>query len=174
MPNPLQRGNVPPPPPEMSGQVQAERAGAPSPILSAVAPAQPAPTHAQTVAAMRHFSALINELETLRKNPNLGKASIKKDIIEGVTKLVADEFMTADKAVAELATVPERPFDQKAWVEKNLATVTAAAGAVLNHHRGAFPGSLDHATESAMSADPKNHADDMAGLMSHYQQPAQA
>ena len=185
MANPLQRGNVPPPPPDLSergAQPQSPMGPMPSnpmmvgaslqpnPAAAPQAPVAPAPTHSQTVAGLRHFGALLGELETLRANPNLGKADIKKDIIEGVTKLVADQFMTADKAVAELGTVPERPYEQKMWVMNHLANVMRAAAGMLDHHRAAFPGSLDYAQESAMAADPNNHSADMDGLMGHYQQ----
>jgi hypothetical protein len=125
----------------------------------------PAPSHQQTVAALRHFAALERELTTLLKDPDLGKSDLKSKIIDGTTGLVAQGYLTPAAAVTELGTVPERPFDQKKWLEQHFVQTIAAANQVLGHHQAAFPGGAPN--EEAPSMD--GHHDLMQGLASHYQ-----
>ena len=125
----------------------------------------PAPSHQQTVAALRHFAALERELTTLLKDPDLGKADLKSKIIDGTTGLVAGGYLTPAAAVTELGTVPERPFDQKKWLEQHFIQTIAAANQVLAHHQAAFPGGAPN--EAAPSMD--DHHDLMQGLASQYQ-----
>ena len=127
----------------------------------------PAPSHQQTVAALRHFSAIEKELTELLKNPDLGKSDLKSAIIDGTTKLVADGILTAASAVTELGTVPEKPFDQKKWLEHHFVQTLQAANAVLSHHAAAFSGQQVDTTP----ASPDDHQSHMAGLMSNYARP---
>jgi hypothetical protein len=127
----------------------------------------PAPTHGQTVAALRHFDAIERQLEPLLKIPEIGKANIKSQIISATTKLVASRILSPAQAVMQLGTVPENPAQQKRWVQKHMMDALQGRDAVLDHHRSAFAGSPEEAHEPAGSAD--GHIDDMQGLMqSHY------
>lgn len=168
MPNPLQQNVMPPPAPDVAAAPPAMAGQGPNALQGQPPAPPPAPTHAQAVAGLRHANALLDELETLAKNPNLGKTSVKSDIIEGVTKLVAKQFLKADQAVKELGTVPERPFDQKMWVRAHIQKFFAAQNAMLDHHRAAFAGTQDPAIENTMAGNADNHAADFSGLMGHY------
>src|SRR5579864_1348645 len=173
-----------PPEPDLNANPPGPLAGAmgPQPAMGALqgvpgapqdqqqaAPA-PAPTHEQAVAALRHFQAIIAEGRTLLKNPDIGKASIKSAIQDGAVKLVADGIISAADAVSQLATVPERPFDQKQWVEKLYVNAVQAQAAVLDHHRAAHIGTGDYGIESQMhKSDPDMHKQTLAGMMeTHY------
>ena len=157
-PNPEPGQQMPPP---MAGNAlgpaTGQQPGPPAP--------PPAPSHQQTVAALRHFAALERELTTLLKDPDLGKSDLKSKIIDGTTGLVAQGYLTPAAAVTELGTVPERPFDQKKWLEQHFVQTIAAANQVLGHHQAAFPGGAPN--EEAPSMD--GHHDLMQGLASHYQ-----
>jgi hypothetical protein len=142
--------------------------GQPQPPQQAQAPA---PTQQQTIAAMRHFSAIERELTSLLSDPDLGKADLKSKIIDGATKLVSDGILTPAQAVTQLGAVPDGkqsggPFQQKQWVEKNFAQTIQAANAVLDHHGAAFPG---QGADPAAQSTPDDHQGIMAGLTSHYQ-----
>lgn len=127
-------------------------------------PPMPAPTHAHAVAAMRHFHALGEPLEAALKDPDLGKADLKDKVIGGMTKLVARRILSPAQAVTQLATFPERPFDQKAWLANHLMQVKQAEMAVLTHHGMAFAGGGAQAAPH-----PDDHMADMAGMMQgHY------
>ena len=82
------------------------------------APNSPAPDHQQTVAALRHFDAIMDELKVLKKNPDLGRASIKSAITDGVIKLVSARMLSPAEAVQQLSAVPEDPLQQRKWVEQ--------------------------------------------------------
>jgi hypothetical protein len=126
--------------------------------------APPAPTHAQTVAALRHFSAIGKQLQSAMQDPDLGKTDIKNKIIDGVTALVADRIIPPTAAVTELSTFPERPYDQKIWVQQHLMQVMQARNAVLAHHAAAFAGGAPQPTPSA-----DDHMSDLQAMQqSHY------
>jgi hypothetical protein len=166
--NALQQVNPPAP------DINAVRGGQPSPAapnpLGAPggAPPQaqqpPAPTHQQTVAALRHFDAIQQELVGLLKDPDVGKSDVKSKIIDGMTGLVARRIVTPAGAVVQLGTVPDKPFDQKQWLLTHLQTVIQSSNNVLDHHRMAFAGQDVDTTPP----NPDNHISDVAGLMSQF------
>lgn len=181
MPNALSSGGLPPPPmPAAQSEVQPANplavadGGAPAAAggegAAAMPAPRPAPTHKQTVAALRHLHAVSRELQTLLRNPDLGKASIKSSIIDGATKLVADGILSPAQAVMQLGSVPEKPFEQKQWLENLFRQNMGAEVAILDHHREAHQGSGDWAVESGLHDDRfDDHAATIDGMMSaHY------
>jgi hypothetical protein len=100
------------------------------------------------VAALRHFNAILAELKGLLADPDLGKADMKSAIIDGTAKLVADRIMAPAQAVTQLATVPERPFQQKQWAETHFQQTMQARDAVVAHHAMAFAGQPPQAAPS--------------------------
>lgn len=132
-------------------------------------PPAPAPTHAQTVAALRHFSALEQQLEKALVEPDLGKADLKSKVIDGMTTLVANRIISPAEAVSQLATFPQRPFDQKKWIENHVAQIDQARDAILDHHRQAFAGANEDEVAGGPQPSPDDHMATMAGLLStHY------
>ena len=172
MPNAL-RSMAPPAPPDNAMQNQPQ-AAAPMGQASALQGQQaapqpvPAPTHQQTVAALRHFGAIERELTTLLRNPDVGKTDMRSQIIDGTTSLVASRIIKPAEAVMQLGSVPDRPYDQRKWLETHLAQTVQAQNIVLDHHRMAFSGQDVDST----SPNPDAHADMMGSLMSQYK-PAQ-
>jgi hypothetical protein len=131
----------------------------------------PAPTHAQTVAALRHFQIIGKELEGLLLNPEIGKADIRSAIIDAVTRLVADRIISPAEAVSQLGQVPDRPFDQKQTIENMYKQTMMAESAVLDHHGATnAPLSEDFGTENALySSNPDQHQQMMSDMMqAHY------
>lgn len=125
----------------------------------------PPPSHQQTVVALRHFSAIEKELGGLLADPDLGKADMKSQIIDGATKLVAGGILTPVQAVTQLGAVPTRPYDQKAWLEKNFSQAVQAQQMVLAHHAaGAAMGQQG----DTMPPNPANHAGAVASLAAQY------
>lgn len=177
MANPLQAGMMPPEAPQSlqggsTGQqgpqpnaIQGGGQAAPGAQGQPQGPPQPpAPNHAQTVAALRHLTALKQGLTVLLKNPDLGKADMRSAIIDGVTKLVADRVVPPSAAVQKLSQVPDSPFQQKKWIEQDYAQTTQAENFILAHHAAAFAGQGDQPP-----GNPDNHMQDIQGLMaSHY------
>jgi hypothetical protein len=125
----------------------------------------PPPSHQQTVVALRHFGAIQQELVTVLSNPDVGKASMKSEIIDGTTKLVAMGILTPAAAVTQLGTMPERPFDQKTWLEDHLKQTIQAQDIVLGHHGQAFAGQ----DVDSSAPDQDNHGAMISGLATQYQ-----
>jgi hypothetical protein len=115
-----------------------------NPLLSMV---PPAPSHAETVATLRHLQAQLTGLRSLLKNPNLGKSDLKGTIIDSVTRLVASRLVPPSDAVAYLAGVPDAPPAQKKWAMQEYQQAVQARDAVLDHHRAANPARGDLAAE---------------------------
>jgi hypothetical protein len=130
----------------------------------------PAPDDGQTVAALRHFHALEKEFTGLLADPKIGKSDMKSAIIEGATRLVANRIISPAQAVTQLSQVPERPFEQRQWAQKNLAQIVQAQHAVLAHHAAAYRGMPESQVQAMSSkADPDDHMATISGLMnSHY------
>jgi hypothetical protein len=156
MANPLEMGSPPPPHPDGNALQVEGGGGAPA---NAPAP----PTHAQTVAALRHFDAIKNELMTLMKIPNFGKTDIKSQVIDGMTKLVSERIMPATQAVIQLSQLPTDPAQQKKWVQTTLAQAQQAEQAILVHHAQGFAG---QGPQPAPSRD--DHMETMSGLHAQY------
>ena len=125
----------------------------------------PAPNHQQTVAALRHFSAIEKELTVLLADPSLGKSDLKSKIQDGAVGLVKDGILTPVQAVTMLGTVPDEPFKQKQWLETHFQQATQAATAVLAHHQAAFAGQAVDTTPP----NPDDHATTMQSLTGLYQ-----
>ncbi len=142
--------------------------GAPSSAPSQQQPAPqppPPPSHAQTVAALRHFTAIETETKKLLKNPDCGKSNMHSAIIDGMTSLVARGIMTAPEAVKQLGQVPDKPFDQKKWLENAFAQAVQGQTAILAlHQHGVMNGMPNDQT----SPSPDDHQQHISGLMSQF------
>lgn len=178
MPNALMSLGGPPPAPNPLPQSMPQggmpmAAGGPptasgNPMMPGGAPQQappPPPNHQQTVAALRHFSAIERELTTLLTDPDLGKADMRSKIIDGAASLVSKGIMSAAQAVMQLGTVPDRPFEQKQWVMKNFAQTIQAQTAVAAHYQAG----AQNTPMPSEPINPDNHLSDMSGLRSQYQ-----
>jgi hypothetical protein len=141
------------------------------------AQAPPPPTHAQTVAALRHFDAIRKELEIIAKDPALGKSSVKSKIIDGVMRLVAERFMKPVQAVDELSKVPTEPLLQMKWVKTMYAQAQAAENGILDHYGATQPhlGTVaDHFAGTKGAYNPDDHGDHLAAMTANYRGPQNA
>lgn len=160
-PNP-QPQQTNPNPLAMAGQPMAPSApGSPGgPQQQQQAPPPP-PSHAQTVAALRHFTAIEKETMKLLKNPDCGKSDLRSDIIDSVTRLVSRGITTPADAVKELGSLPDKPFDQKKWLETHYTQATQAQTAMLAmHQHGVANGMPNDQTPPS----PDDHQAAMSGL----------
>jgi hypothetical protein len=124
----------------------------------------PAPDHQQTVAALRHFDAIENALVALLKDPAVGKSDLRSSAIDQMTKLVARGIMTPATAVTQLSDFPDKPFDQKMWLQGHLQQTIQGATMVLAHHQAAFAGQDVDTTPPS----PDDHQNAISGLISMY------
>jgi hypothetical protein len=172
MPNPLAGlpvANPPAPNPQPQAQSQPGNAlsGPPSGVSAQGQQPQlpPAPTHAQTVTALRHFTALESELSELMADPDLGKTDMRSKVIDGMTRLVAEGIVPPAGAVKDMGTFPEKPYDQRQWVNQHFMNVVQAQTAILAHHQlGAMQGQPVGSEEPS----PDDHQTIMSGLQGRY------
>lgn len=166
MANPLDSGSASPPPPNPDAG-NALQQGAPQQGAPQQAP--PAPTHAQTVAALRHFDAIKGELKTLLNNPSLGKSDVKSQVIDGVTKLVSERIISPAQAVIQLSQVPTDPLQQRKWITQQMQQAVQAEHSIVDQHRNTNLGSGDWSTEAQQhDTNPDNHMQDIEALGAQY------
>lgn len=143
MPNPLQMGATPPLPEQSSAAANGLQVKTAPVILGADAPqAEPspaAPTHEQTVAALRHFDAIKGGLQELLKDPAVGRSDVKDKIIDGMAKLVSERMVSAPQAVMQLSQVPSDPLAQRKWLQTMLQQTLQAENGVLDHYGAGNP-----------------------------------
>lgn len=166
MANPLEAGSVSPPAPNPDAG-NALQQGAPQQQQQAPAP----PTHEQTIAALRHFDAVKGELQTLLKNPALGKSSVKSQVIDGVTKLVSERMLSPAQAVIQLSQVPEDPLAQRKWIQMQMGQAVQAENAVLDHYGQGNPSMLDNPQQHVAMMDHgkrDDHSQHMQALATNY------
>lgn len=169
MANSLGTETPPAPEPGMGNALMSGAPSAPQGAMPQVAPgggqAMPAPpTHAQTVAALRHFDAVKRELKIIMADPAFGKSSVKSQIIDAVMRLVAERFMKPTEAVDTLSKVPSEPLLQMKWAKGMLAQAQQAEMSILAHHAIGFAGGGPEPTPSA-----DGHADHIAAVMGNFQ-----
>lgn len=169
MANALEMGAGLPPMPQ-NGLQNGQQQGQPAASPGAPQPAAPAPpTHEQTVVALRHFHAIIGEVQDLLKDPETGKFDMKSRIIDGVTKLVSERMISPAQAVVQLSQVPSDPLEQRKWLQTQLQQAVTAANAVVDHHAAGHDGTLDFAQEGqAQGPHPDQHMGHMAALGANY------
>lgn len=169
MANPLQAGSTPPPAPiQNPPQQNALQQGGPTQGAPQAAPAPP--THEQTVSALRHFHAVIGEIQSILKDPATGKSDQKSKIIDGTTKLVSERMLSPAQAVMQLSQVPTDPLQQRKWLQTMLAQTAQSANVILDHHAMGSPGTLDSSVEHARSTIPSkdDHMNHMTALGANY------
>jgi hypothetical protein len=177
MSNALSQNPGTPPAPNMglhptanSGNAMAASGGPQAPAgvspnaMQGAQPQVPAPTHQQTVVALRHFSAIEKELTTLLSDPDVGKADLKSKVQDGTIGLVSSGILTPATSITMLTTFPEKPYDQKVWLQQHLQQTMQAATLILTHHQAGYLGQAVDTTPP----DPDNHQADVAGLMGNY------
>jgi hypothetical protein len=99
-------------------------------------------------------------------DPEIGKVDMRSKMIDGVTTLVSTGILTPAQAVTQMQTFPDKPFDQKKWVEQHFVQTIKAGPAILDQHRKAFKG--QPAPPGAQDYNPDDHQHIMAGVLKNY------
>lgn len=157
------------PPPELEKTPPADLGNMVGGPAARPMPTLPAPSHAHTVAALRHFTIYLRAIEKLLRDPDLGRSSIKNELIDTVTGLVSKQITAPSAAVQILSTFPDDFQQQRGWLAQAYQKILLARDAVLDHHRVSHPGLGNHAAEMARSSfERKSHIDDMKRLVRHF------
>jgi hypothetical protein len=125
----------------------------------------PAPTHAQAVAAMHRFGQIKSAMAPVIADPNLGKTNVRPKLLDAASKLLGSKVLSLPEIMNSIKNLPDDPIQQKKFVENIMNTATQAQLTVLQQHRNAQLPEDQEPDEWT----PDNHADNMAGLMAHYQ-----
>lgn len=140
--------------------------------LAGLMPTQPAPSHHETVAAMRHFSIIANRLDKILRSDKCGKANCKGEIWDAAADFVGRGVLSITQVLNEMKSVSDDPAEQKRWLQQHVDNAKKAQMAVIEHHVAANPGSGDPMADfqAAQASKPEgDHASIMQGMMQqHY------
>lgn len=128
-------------------------------------PPQPAPTHAQTVAAVHQFGQIKQSMVPILDDPNLGLKNIRPKLLDSFSKLLASKTLTLPEIMKAVKALPDDPVQQKQFVEKIYNDNDKAQMLVLGHHA---MGPQQPQGQEPEQWSPDNHQDQMAGLMQQY------
>jgi hypothetical protein len=124
---------------------------------------QPAPTHAQTVAALQHFGAIKNAMLPVMDDPKLGKANIRPKLLDSFSKLLAARTLSLPEIMNAIKSLPDDPQQQVAFVTKIYKDNDQAQKMILAHHQMGPPSQGEPEAWS-----PDNHADQLSALSQQY------
>ncbi|HLH92066.1 MAG TPA: hypothetical protein VKX28_26840 [Xanthobacteraceae bacterium] len=143
---------------------------APAPGATAPAAMPPPPTHAQTVATLRHLHMVNAAFAPILQDRDLGKTDQKSSIIDAVVHLVAERVVPQASAVMLLSQVPTDPLEQRKWLQNFYDGNERAAVTVLEHHAAGGPQTLDWQADQASFTpyDRNAHMKTMDGVVANY------
>lgn len=130
----------------------------------------PAPSHAQTVAALTHLQAVQKSMDGLSRLPGIGKENIRPAIFDSIAELLSQRLFTLPQVMTEIKSIPSDPPGQRNWVLTHLRQISEAQKQLLMDHAQGSPGTGDLASELANSQmDPsQSHTDMMGSVADHY------
>lgn len=167
--NPLANVAAPPQPQGMAQQPQgANPLSRIAPQMGGAPPSQPAPTKAQTTAAVQRFSAIQSAMRSVMEDPAFGKSNVRPAILDAGSKLLGSKLMSLPEVMNALKDVPEDPIEQKQFVQGIFNKAQQSEASVLDHHGAAIvAGKLP--PNGGDEYDAGQHDQHMSGLMGHYQ-----
>lgn len=171
----MSRPSTPSPPdddPSLSGRDQAA-GGAIQSLMQGGKPdvpqgGMPAPTHEQTVAALRHLAMFQKEFGKILSLPDVGKVDIKGPVLEMMADVMGDGLVTLPQVMNQLKNFPMEPLQQRQWVEQHLANAQQAAQAILQQHAMSKGPLGPWEIENAARGGSSDHIAMMSGLVNQY------
>lgn len=125
----------------------------------------PAPTQAQTVAALHRFGEVKQAMRPVLGDPKLGKDNIRPKLLDAASKLLGSKVLSLSEIMNAIKGLPDDPLAQKKFVEKIYGDADKAQKIVLSHHAAA-PAMQGTGEPDQWNAD--NHQTHIDGLMGHY------
>jgi hypothetical protein len=164
--NPLANQSSPPQP-----QGPAQQGGNPlariAPQMGGAQQPLPAPTRAQTTAAVRRLSAVQESMRVILQNPDLGRTNVRPAIMDQASKLLASRVLSLPEVMSAVGKVGDDPLAQKSMIAGIFNQAKQAESAVLAHHTAAVAMGMvpRNGSEKYQAADHDRH---MSDLLAHY------
>jgi len=139
-----------------------------APALGGQQQPQPAPTRAQTTAAVQRFSAIQNAMRSVMQDPAFGKENVRPEVMDAASKLLGSKLLSLPEVMNSISSLPDDPIKQKAFIEGIFNSARTAESQVLDHHGAAIvSGKLP--PDGGEAYDPSAQEQHMNGLLGHYQ-----
>lgn len=139
-----------------------------APQLGGAPQPQPAPTKAQTTAAVQRFSAIQSAMRSVMEDPSFGKENVRPAIMDAASKLLGSKLLSLPEVMNSISNLPDDPIKQKAFVQGIFNSAKMAESSVLDHHGAAIvSGKLP--PDGGEDYDTGAHDQHMNGLLSQYQ-----
>src|ERR1700722_300192 len=128
----------------------------------------PAPTKAQTVAAVQRCLAIQSAMRAVMSNPDFGKSNIRPALLDEGSKLLGTKLISLPELMNSIKDMSDDPIEQKSFISNIFNQAKTAEASVLDHHGAAVAaGILPH--NGGDDYDAGQHEQHMSGLMNHYQ-----
>lgn len=131
-------------------------------------PPIPMPNRAQTMAAVRRFSAIQEAMRAVMSDKDFGHSNVRPVLMDEASKLLASKLISLPELMNQLSNFPSDPIKQKETVQGIFNQAQRAEASVLDHHGSAIvAGKLT--PDGGPEYDAGSHEQAMQGLLSHYQ-----
>jgi hypothetical protein len=165
--NPLANVAAPEQPQGMA-QAQGNPLARIAPQLGGALQKPPAPTKAQTTAAVQRFSAIQSAMRVVMEDKDFGKSNIRPVLLDEASKLLGTKLLSLPEVMNSIKDLPDDPIEQKSFVQNIYNSAQKAESSVLDHHGAAVAtGMLP--PNGGPDYDTGQHEQHMNGLMGHYQ-----
>lgn len=158
------------PPQQPQGAAQAQGGGALAriaPQLGGALQKPPAPTKAQTTAAVQRFSAIQNAMRGVMENPAFGKSNVRPELLNAASKLLGTKLLSLPEIMNSIKDMSDDPIEQKSFIQNIYNQAKSSESSVLDHHGAAVAAGM-LPPNGGDDYDAGNHEQSMQGLLEHY------
>lgn len=128
---------------------------------------QPAPTAAQTTAAVHRFNEIQNAMRKVMEDKNFGRSNIRPKLLDAASKLLGAKILSLPEIMNSIKDIPDDPIKQKAFVQNIFNSAKQSELNVLEHHSAAVQAGIIP-PDGGDPYDDEKHSDHIDGLMQHY------
>lgn len=139
-----------------------------APQLGGAPQKPPAPTKAQTTAAVQRFGAIQSAMRSVMEDPAFGKSNVRPAVLDAASKLLGTKLLSLPEIMNAIGDLPDDPLEQKQAIQKIYNDAKMAESNVLDHHGAAVAAGM-LPPNGGEDYDQGNHETHMNGLMGHYQ-----
>lgn len=166
--NPLSNVAAPPQPQGAAQQQGGNPLARIAPQLGGALQKPPAPTKAQTTAAVQRFSAIQSAMRGVMEDPAFGKSNVRPELLNAASKLLGTKLLSLPEIMNSIKDMSDDPIEQKSFIQNIYNQAKASESSVLDHHGAAVAAGM-LPPNGGDDYDSANHETHMNALLGHYQ-----
>lgn len=131
-------------------------------------PQAPAPTAAQTTAAVHRFGAIQDSMRSVMQDKAFGRSNVRPQLLDAASKLLGQKILSLPDIMNSIKDMPDDPIQQKDFIQNLFNSAKQAEAGVLAHHAAALQsGAIQSNEDDQYSED--DHGKHIDDIMKHYQ-----